>query len=148
MGEPAFGHTRSTGQPVHARTADHLPSHNWFARLNRRAAVAITTVVGTMGCAYAFALVALLSMPAAIRSHNMTIIIAWLSSNFIQLVLLPVIIVGQNVQAQASDARAVKTLEDTERALDLLDVTTAGGLQVLMAVLCSIEARLPDARGE
>src|SRR6185437_7413122 len=55
--------------------------------------------------------------PSAISSHNLTIIIAWLSSNFLQLILLPVIIVGQNVQAKAADERAEATFRDTEMLL-------------------------------
>jgi hypothetical protein len=59
-----------------------------------------------MWCAYAFALLALISLPSAIASHNSIIIIGWIAQTFLQLVLLPIIIVGQNVQAAASDARA------------------------------------------
>jgi hypothetical protein len=59
-----------------------------------------------MWCAYAFALIALISLPSAIRSHDPIIIIAWIAQTFLQLILLPIIIVGQNVQAAASDARA------------------------------------------
>ena len=85
--------------------------------LNGKIGLAITTLVGTMVCGYVFALIALLSLPSAITSHNLTIIIAWVSSNFLQLVLLPVIIVGQNMQAKASDQRAVNTYEDAEAVL-------------------------------
>ncbi|MGD0286005.1 MAG: hypothetical protein ABSC31_06460 [Acidimicrobiales bacterium] len=77
----------------------------------------ITLGVGTMVCAYIFAIVALISLPSAIKSHNLTIIIAWISSNFLQLVLLPVIIVGQNIQAAASDKRAEDTYKDAEAVL-------------------------------
>jgi hypothetical protein len=85
--------------------------------INARIGLAITTLVGTMVCGYVFALIALLSLPSAITSHNLTIIIAWVSSNFLQLVLLPVIIVGQNIQAKASDARAEQTYQDAESVL-------------------------------
>jgi len=70
-----------------------------------------------MICAYIFAIVALISLPSAINSHNLTIIIAWISSNFLQLVLLPIIIVGQNIQAAASDKRAEDTYKDAEAVL-------------------------------
>jgi len=79
---------------------------NWIGRLNMRLAVGITKVVGSMWCAYAFALLALVSLPAAIRSHDPIIMVAWIAQTFLQLVLLPIIIVGQNVQAAATDARA------------------------------------------
>jgi hypothetical protein len=75
-------------------------------RLNTRVAVAITKSVGSMWCAYLFALIALISLPAAIASRSAIIIVAWIAQTFLQLVLLPIIIVGQNVQAAASDARA------------------------------------------
>jgi hypothetical protein len=85
--------------------------------LNGKIGLAITTLVGTMVCGYIFAIIALLSLPSAITSHNLTIIIAWISSNFLQLVLLPVIIVGQNLQAKASDQRAENTYQAAEAVL-------------------------------
>ncbi len=77
-----------------------------IGRFNTRVAVTVTKTVGSMWCAYAFALLALISLPAAVRSHDPIIIVAWIAQTFLQLVLLPIIIVGQNVQAAASDARA------------------------------------------
>jgi hypothetical protein len=85
--------------------------------LNGRIGLLITTLVGTMVCGYIFAIIALISLPAAITSHNLTVLIAWISSNFLQLVLLPIIIVGQNLQAKASDERAVHTYNDAEAVL-------------------------------
>ena len=77
-----------------------------IGHFNARVAVLITKGVGSMWCAYAFALLALISLPAAIASGSPIIIISWIAQTFLQLVLLPIIIVGQNVQAAASDARA------------------------------------------
>jgi hypothetical protein len=48
----------------------------------------------------------LISLPAAVASRSPIVIVAWVAQTFLQLVLLPIIIVGQNVQATASDARA------------------------------------------
>ncbi len=79
---------------------------NLAGRINTRLAVTITRSIGSMWCAYLFALLALISLPAAIRTHDPIIIIAWIAQTFLQLVLLPIIIVGQNVQAAVSDARA------------------------------------------
>jgi hypothetical protein len=84
---------------------------NVFGRINTRLALAITKIVGSMWCAYLFALLAIISLPAAIRSHDPIIIVAWIAQTFLQLVLLPIIIVGQNVQAAASDARALSDHE-------------------------------------
>ncbi len=77
-----------------------------MGHINTRLAVGITKIVGSMWCAYAFGLLALVSLPAAIKSGSVIIIVAWVAQTFLQLVLLPIIIVGQNVQAAASDARA------------------------------------------
>ena len=151
---PHFGFTRH-GLPVHQQTADHLPSRHRIDRFNSRLGVAITSAVGSMWAAYAFALLALASLPAILTqafhwtvfpswliNTSLIALVAWVSSYFLQLVLLPIIIVGQNVQSQASDARSAKQFEDVEAvrdtltvALDRLDCHTAGGLtDVLDAV--------------
>ena len=85
--------------------------------VNGRIGVFITTVVGTMWAAYLFTLLALVSFPAAIQSGDKIIIVAWIAQTFLQLVLLPVIIVGQNVQAKASDKRSEQTYADAEAIL-------------------------------
>ncbi len=85
--------------------------------INGKIGLVITTVVGTMVCAYVFGAIALVALPAAIASHNLTLIIAWVSSNFIQLVLLPVILVGTNLLAKTSDKRADQTFADAEAIL-------------------------------
>src|SRR6266704_5274879 len=77
-----------------------------IGRLNAAVAVRITRIVGTMYCAYVFTLVALVALPAAIQQGSPTVLVNWLSSNFLQLVLLPIIIVGQKVISAAQDARA------------------------------------------
>ena len=77
-----------------------------LGRFNAAIAVRITRIVGTMYCAYVFTLIALIALPAAIQQGSPTVLVNWLSSNFLQLVLLPIIIVGQNVISTAQDARA------------------------------------------
>src|SRR5437016_2910334 len=62
---------------------------------NGKLGLLITTVVGTMWAAYLFTIIALVSLPSALRSHD-SIILAWIAQTFLQLVLLPIIIVGQN----------------------------------------------------
>jgi hypothetical protein len=108
-----------------------------MGRFNAAVAVRITKIVGTMYCAYVFTLVALVALPAAIQQGSATVLVNWLSSNFLQLVLLPIIIVGQNVISAAQDARAeadhetltalhqmskqqLKILEGQNEILDLL----------------------------
>lgn len=84
------------------------------ARFNAWLAVVITRYVGTMYAFYLFNVIALLSAQAAFNTHDLVPIVNWLSSNWIQLVLLPAILVGQNVQAAAADKRAADTYNDTE----------------------------------
>jgi hypothetical protein len=99
------------------KVVDQHATDTSFERFNTWLGLKITVLVGTMVCAYVFSVIALLSLPSAISSHNLTIIIAWVSSNFLQLVLLPVIIVGQNVQAKAADKRSEQTYKDAEAVL-------------------------------
>ena len=80
---------------------------------NGKIAIVLTTVVGTMWCAYAFAVLALLVLPDAIHGGLLTLI-QWVSQTFIQLVMLSVIMVGQNILGQASDKRAEMTYKDAD----------------------------------
>jgi len=112
-------------------TFEHIP-HPWIHQrkhagpvqidderigLGARVGASITAVVGTMACAAVFAVLALISLPAAIQSHNTITIVGWVAQTFLQLVLLPIIIVGQNVQGHAADKRAVQTYQDAEAIL-------------------------------
>jgi len=80
-----------------------------IGQFNGRLAVLITKSVGTMWAAYLFMLIALVSLPQAWNAfmHGDTVIgVSWLSQSFLQLVLLPIIIVGQNIISASQDARA------------------------------------------
>ncbi len=177
--EPTFGTTRS-GLPVHAKTRDNLsdvvrfrPAHIRQAvgeveGFNAKLAVVITSGVGTMACAYLFALIALASLPVILvqagaipaswvpmflLKPGLILIVAWIAQTFLQLVLLSIILVGQRVQATASDARTEKSFEDTEKILDRLDLTTTGGLADVMAAIERVGTQIaarpgPRASGE
>ena len=80
---------------------------------NGRFALLITTVVGTMWCAYAFGMLALVALPSALTSGPLAIV-QWVSQTFIQLVLLSIIMVGQNIMGKASDKRAEMTYKDAD----------------------------------
>jgi hypothetical protein len=75
-------------------------------QFNTRLAVLVTKSVGTMWAAYVFTAIALISLPAAIATRSPIVIVAWIAQTFLQLVLLPIIIVGQNVISASQDARA------------------------------------------
>ena len=87
---------------------------------NGRLAVLITGAVGTMWCAYLFAIIAFISFPAAILGGTAALI-SWIAQTFLQLVLLSVIMVGQKVAAQAADKQALQTYKDTEALLKIQD---------------------------
>src|SRR6478672_3034933 len=89
-------------------------------RFNNWLAVKITNVVGTMWCAYAFAGLALISLPEAIKGGTATLI-AWIAQTFLQLVLLSIIMVGQKVSAQKSDRQLEQTYRDAEELLRVSD---------------------------
>ena len=90
------------------------------ARFNDLLAVKITNIVGTMWCAYAFACLALISLPAAIRAGTPALI-AWIAQTFLQLVLLSIIMVGQKVAAAKSDRQLEQTYKDAEELLKVSD---------------------------
>lgn len=98
--------------------------------INAKIAVFVTRLVGTMWCAYLFTVISLLGLPAALHPGGEGIV-AWIAQTFLQLVLLSVIMVGQNVQSLAADSRAENTFKDTEVILDRLDVHSSGGIKIL-----------------
>jgi hypothetical protein len=98
---------------------------------NAKFAVLITRLVGTMWCAYLFGVIALIGLGPALKPGGEGII-AWIAQTFLQLVLLSVIMVGQNVQSLAADARSANTYKDAETILDRLDLHTQGGLKAIL----------------
>jgi hypothetical protein len=85
--------------------------------LNSRIGLMLTRGVGTMWAAYLFLGLSLVSLPAAVASGSVLVMVSWIAQTFLQLVLLPIIIVGQNIQAAASEARAKATYDDATAIL-------------------------------
>ena len=113
-------HTPNARIEERSKSGPHLTKHEQLG-FNGRVAMFITNAVGTMYCAYIFALIAFVALPQAIGAHSFTVFIHWLSSNFLQLVLLPIIIVGQMIAARASDKQALQTYKDAEALLQMQD---------------------------
>jgi hypothetical protein len=84
---------------------------------NGKLGLFVTTIVGTMWTAYLFTMLALVSFPSAMRTGNSIIMVGWIAQTFLQLVLLPIIIVGQNILGKAADKRADQTYRDAEAIL-------------------------------
>ena len=109
--------------------------------VNAKVAVFLTNIVGSMWCAYVFAIIALIGLGPALRPGGEGII-AWIAQTFLQLVLLSVIMVGQNVQSVASDVRSQHTYEDTVQILDRLNIHTDGGIKDLADRIDDLEANI------
>jgi hypothetical protein len=109
---------KAAGPPKVAAAAAQVHGPGPIGRLNAKIGLRITLVVGTMWCAYLFTVVALISAPSAFKTGNSLIMVSWVAQTFLQLVLLPIIIVGQNVQAAAADARSQATYDDAAAVLE------------------------------
>jgi hypothetical protein len=104
-------------QHPHTQTREHQPAAKAFAGFNNRLGYWITTKVGTMWAAYAFAGLALISLPAALATRDVRVIVDWVAQTFLQLVLVSVIIVGQNQQTARAEMRAEATYKDATALL-------------------------------
>jgi hypothetical protein len=113
---PRVSELARAGHPIKTNDFREPKNSGFFARLNSKFGLRVTLVVGTMWCAYFFTILALFALPSAIHQGTYFIVV-WLSSSFLQLVLLPIIIVGQNIQAAAADKRSEETYKDAEAVL-------------------------------
>jgi len=113
---PRLEHRKAEGPPKVHDSAAEVHGPGLAGRFNAALGLHITVIVGTMWAAYAFAAIALISLPDNI--HSTQTLILWISSSFLQLVLLPIIIVGQNIQARAADKRAEATYDDAVAVLE------------------------------
>ena len=121
-----------TPRPHVVRNANHVHKErqqqgNAYTRFNRRFALWIATHVGSMNCFYIFNVIALIIILGAVGAFGrfsalVVILGAIISSYWLQLVLLPGVMVGQNVQSEHSEIQAdemfhatMNTLHDTEQ---------------------------------
>ena len=123
---------QASGPPTTAKARKRLHGDSRMAQINGKIGLKITLVVGTMWAAYVFALLAFVSLPAILNETGwighpfptwmlnvgMIALVAWIAQTFLQLILLPIIIVGQNIQAAASDGRAQATFDDASAVLE------------------------------
>jgi hypothetical protein len=141
---PRIAERKKTGAPK--TTDEHVGP-------NGRIALILTTVVGTMWCAYAFGALALVALPSALSGGRLLDLIQWISQTFIQLVMLSVIMVGQNILGRASDKRADMTYKDADATFHeseeiqahLLDQDQA--INTLLDKIANLEKALITAKG-
>jgi hypothetical protein len=112
-----------------------------IGRFNAKLAVAITKRVGTMWAAYIFTGIALVGAYGIITNNTtLNLVIVLLSQTFLQLVLLPVIIVGQNIISASQDARA-EADHETLSALHSMSVTQLQILEQQNQILDMLKAK-------
>jgi hypothetical protein len=118
---------------------------------NRRVAEKITSFVSTMWCAYLFAALALISLPAAIKTGDVVIIVAWIAQTFLQLVLLSIIMVGQNVASASVEQKINEThaasLGEFELAKEARELANQE-LAELKTIAAEIHRVLKDVEGK
>jgi hypothetical protein len=151
VNRPHFGHTKS-GAPVHLHTFDHHRADTRYQRFNRWCAIWITRNVGTMTAFWIFTVLSAFVAPSCLfaagyihwhtflTSFGFELLATLVLSTWLELALMPAIMVGQNLQSTAADARAAKQFEDTEVIADRLDLHTQGGLAEVMAEVKALRA--------
>lgn len=119
---PHIAARKEAGAP---KASDHVFS------FNDKVALKSTAVLGNMWFAYFCVILALLSLPAVLQATgwignffppslvkaSLIALVAWLAQTFIQLVALPILQKGQNLQTVSADARAEATYKDAEAVL-------------------------------
>ena len=116
-------------------------------KFNRKLAILVTSGVGTMACAYLFAFIALISLPNAIRTHDVIVIVSWVEQTFLQLVLLSIIMVGQSINSEKMDQQISETHEASLAEFEIAKMEVAELKKISSEVhqlLKDIESRLPE----
>ena len=111
---PTHGFTKH-GFAAHGKTQDHLPDGTAYQRFNKKVAIFLTKNVGTMTCFWLFCVLSLICLPSVLyamgvfHKHSLfpafmltfgfELLMTWFISTTIQVILLPAIMVGQNIQS-------------------------------------------------
>lgn len=128
-----FQHTPATQKPPRNVNLVH-EAEQAAAGFNTRLAVGLTQKVGTMWTAYIFAVLAIIGLFAilGLLSPIIVLLVAWVSQTFIQLVLLPIIMVGQNVLGRKAELQSeeqynttINTYHDIEQIMEHLSAQDA-----------------------
>ena len=85
------------------------------AGVNTKIAVTLTKSAGTMWTAYTFMALAVVGLMAilGLLSPIVALLVVWISQTFLQLTLLPIIMVGQNVLGRKSELQAEEQFNTT-----------------------------------
>lgn len=118
--QPQAHHPHVTGHLFHHEPHQHQPRNVNDVHaaerlsLNDRIAVWVSAHVGTMVCAYVFAILGISSLVGVLTNNTLLALVCGsLSSYFLQLVFLPIIMVGQNVQGRHAELQADEAFKTT-----------------------------------
>jgi len=106
------------------------------AGANTKIAITLTKTVGSMWTAYTFVLLAVVGLFAILGWFPaiVVLLVAWTSQTLIQLVLLPVIMVGQNVLGRKAEIQADEQFNTT--------MSTYHDIEQIMQHLCAQDEEL------
>lgn len=129
--------------------------------INRKTAVVVPAILGSMPMFWFSIALTLCSLPAVLSAFDHEVLkdalgltsffpsvilkaslialVSWIAQTFIQLVALPVLQVSNNAQMAQTEEHTATILHGVERAEDLLNLETEGGLRALQD---HIDARL------
>lgn len=114
-GSALYQHVAHPHQPRNVNEAHKAERRD--GGFNQRLAVLLTRVVGTMPTAYIFAGIGVGSLIGVFTNNVfLAALFGSFSSYFLQLVLLPVISVGQGVLSRHQELQADETYEATQRS--------------------------------
>jgi hypothetical protein len=120
---------------------------NALEKLNSWIAVKITKSVGTMWCAYAFFGLDLVMLAPVIKSGSIIVWVTYLAQTVLQLVLLPIIMVGQNVIQAQNDAKSEVDHETLTYLAHLQDEQMAE-LKIQTEILRDLQQILKNQKSE
>lgn len=111
-----FQHQRHPHKPVNVNEKHR--QEQCEAGINQRIAVMLTKCVGSMECAYIFTGIAIIGLLGLLNLLNpiVYLLMQWLSQQFLQLVLLSVIMVGQSVLGRKQAMQADEQFNFTEKS--------------------------------
>lgn len=121
-GSPLYQHSPHPHQPSNVNELHRQEKQ--ATGFNTRVAVWLTKNVGTMQCAYIFAGIGIGSL-VGVATGNVVVaaIFGSISSYFLQLVLLPILSVGQNVLGRHQELQADEMFKTTQRSFhDIVEI--------------------------
>jgi hypothetical protein len=113
-----YVHENHPHMPVAVRVEDVHEAHKARGGLNAKVAIGLTRGVATMWCAYLFAALAVVGLLGLLGWLDPFIFLlaTWISQQFLQLVLLSVIMVGQGLLGKHQEMVSEETARTTQKS--------------------------------